>query len=399
LQLTVLAAAALFAWSLPRGRHGWLRWFILAAILGNPELIKHAFREMTDALFMALVIWHVGLVVGALRRDGATGLAWGDIIWLVLSGAVMAWVRPAALPILLAVAIAVVTACPPRRAAGFILLLIGGAWLLPSAINYSARGYFATQQFGGAIMLNTIAPSAALLSADKLDPPSRRLQDLIAPAGRLVARASWPYERALMATLVSEFTLSAVLDKLQVPAALPVERAMQQVAVGRRLSTQAIAIQPVPAIAVYTANLAALLSMPGFLTEGEYDRLKSLIDADENSQPVLAASARGVLSHMRRLPVLAVIGLRAVFTMVFLVAAIAGLGLLCHLARRVTGRLSAPAGLALPALGGAVSAYLLLVAMVNAVPRFIIDVWPILVVFVWLCLEGVLDRWISRGDE
>jgi hypothetical protein len=398
LQLAVLLAAVLYAWNVPMGRKPWLRWVFLAAVIANPEFIKHGFREMSDALFAAAVLWHVAACLKLLSGENATSVKGRGILALVaISGICAIWLRPAGLPLLLATSITVFIHLSPRRAICLVLGLAFGGWFIPSSLNLAARGYFATQEFGGLLVLNTATPAIATLQLEKLPADERQLYQAIVPAARLINGASWPFGQAMMATLSSEYLLQSGFPELYAKAPPSKDIAKKRTGIAYALVGKAIANAPLDYFRIYTANVASLMAAPGLLTRTEAKAINDDIAALGPRDGALRQSATKVLKPVRVFPLWGIAPIRIIGIIGFLLAIVAAFIQMARLGQRMAGRkIALGQWNGVLYLGIGLSGYLGLLALVNAVPRLMMDVWPLGVLF---GLSGLGVLWSNRQKE
>ncbi len=167
------------------------------AVFGNPFLMRYPTTIMPDSLYLGLVLVHAACVLHSLRTRF---LAWPVLAGVSLGCAILA--RPAGYALLAALPWLLIV-WRERRWLRAVVLAGGVAAAILAACfgNYEARGYFATQAFGGINLILKIAAMAPR-QVEGFDPAATaRAFDALQPLRDSErAAANWE-ERALVPIL------------------------------------------------------------------------------------------------------------------------------------------------------------------------------------------------------
>jgi hypothetical protein len=167
------------------------------AVLGNPYLMRYPTTAMPDSLYLSLILVHVACVLHSLR---GRGLAWPVLAGVSLGCAIL--VRPAGYALLAALPWLLIVWRERRWLRAVVLAGGVGAAILAACVgNYEARGYFATQAFGGINLILKVASMAPRQVAGFDPDATARAFDALQPLrDSEQAAANWE-ERALVPIL------------------------------------------------------------------------------------------------------------------------------------------------------------------------------------------------------
>lgn len=264
LQLNLmLVSFAVLGWSMRAHLGSWWAGVIVAiAPMLSAGLLILTPAVMTEAVFVALICFHLAAVLRALKS-----LTWGALIMAGLTVGLMIVMRPNGISFVLSLVflVYVIRRCRGRILAGFgvpVLALL----VLQGAYNQAAFGFFGLHQFGGMSLVGNFSP---LIRADM----GGKHADLNATLVKALDRyshfpdfdeQSYPYEMAEIAALTSagaiyKVILPEIRRKLGIPEPLAVafERDPRVNVIAGDLSSAAILNDPWGAFQIVTSNFIA----------------------------------------------------------------------------------------------------------------------------------------------
>ena len=261
LQLNLmLAGFAVLGWSVRAHLGSWWAGVIVAiAPMLSAGLLILTPAIMTEAVFVALICFHLAAVLWALRSPG-----WAALILAGTSVGLMIVLRPNGLSFVLSLAflLYVLRAQWGRIVVGFgvpVLALL----LLQGAYNQAAFGFFGLHQFGGVSLVGNFSP---LIRADMGGEHPDLNAKLVTALDRYshfpdFEDRSFPYEMAEIAALTAAGSIYKVIlpeirQKLDIPqpTAVAFERDPRVNAIAGDLSRAAILNDPWGAFQIVTSN-------------------------------------------------------------------------------------------------------------------------------------------------
>ena len=365
-----------------------LAWLMLGLCLVNIELVKYAFRELPEAIFVAALTWHLSALLHIIA-----GKKLGALFMLVISGAALMWIRPTGLPILLASALALIAYVTPIVALRAIVGCVVLGWLAPTLANGLSRGIYEPQLYSGFHAVVTVSHAVMLSDPNQLSAPLDGLASNLASLGAVYGEPAWPFERATMEALVSPYLTAKLASEFQVGDYGTFANVHEASERGRAYFGAALMTLPGNYIAGVSANMIGLLAGPGFLAPSSKAAISERLSAVAPIDPMLANLTQEALDAQRVIPAW-VLALARIFGVIFLVISLlAGFRLAIDLALKFMGRATKFGnGIVVASLGTMISGYILMAGLVAPITRFTLAIYPLLALFLIAILALSIDK-------